>query len=110
MEKRYERRNVLTKAQAAPRPPDRTLLLAAAASVPLLAARLLAPAVMPIIGIVSIGTAAITALLAWYLRSEQDSTGLSLWDVSGGWALIGIAAGILGDADRIVEAVVAVGG
>jgi membrane protease YdiL (CAAX protease family) len=80
-------------------------LVFAAAAAPLVMLKLLVPApgVLPALSMVSIGSAAVVALFAWSTLSKRDRDHVTLWDVSGACALIGIAAGILSQPEHVIE-------
>lgn len=80
-------------------------LVFATAAAPLLMLKLLvpAPAVLPALSMVSIGSAAVVALFAWSALSKPDRNHVTLWDVSGACALIGFAAGILSQPEHVIE-------
>jgi hypothetical protein len=43
------------------------------------------------------------AFVAWWISSNRDSRRISLWDVSGAYAFIGFAAGMISDPQELVE-------
>jgi hypothetical protein len=61
------------------------------------------PLVLPSISVVALASAALIALTAWWMSSDRNSTGVSLWDVSGAYAFMGFAAGMLSDPQQVVE-------
>ena len=61
------------------------------------------PLVLPSVSVVALASAAIIALAAWCMSADRNSTGISLWDVSGAYAFIGFAAGMLSDPQQVVE-------
>jgi hypothetical protein len=62
-----------------------------------------APLVLPSLSVVALGSAAVIAFAAWWLSARQNSPGISLWDVSGAYAFVGFAAGMLSDPHQVVE-------
>lgn len=48
-------------------------------------------------------SALLAAIIAWFARSRHNSRGLSLWDVAGAFAIIGISASVLADPEHAVE-------
>jgi hypothetical protein len=61
------------------------------------------PLVLPSVSVVALASAAIIALAAWCMSADRNSAGISLWDVSGAYAFIGFAAGMLSDPQQVVE-------
>ena len=61
------------------------------------------PLVLPSISVVALASAAIVALVAWCMSSKRQGRGITLWDVSGAYAFIGFAAGMLSDPHQVVE-------
>ena len=80
-------------------------VLSSAIAVPLIGFLLFvkAPLVLPSISVVALASAAIVALAAWCTSADRNSAGISLWDVSGAYAFIGFAAGMLSDPQQVVE-------
>jgi hypothetical protein len=76
-----------------------------AIAVPLIGLLLLVrtPFVLPSINFVALASAAIIALAAWCMSADRNSPGISLWDVSGAYAFIGFAAGMLSDPQQVME-------
>ena len=58
---------------------------------------------LPSMGVAGLAAAAIVAMVAWRWNVSKQICGLSLWDVSGIFALIGLGACILGDADAVAH-------
>lgn len=48
-------------------------------------------------------SALLVATIAWFLKSGRNSRNLSLWDVAGAFAIIGISASVLADPEHAVE-------
>jgi hypothetical protein len=61
------------------------------------------PLVLPSMSALALVSAAVVALVAWCLSSKRQSRGITLWDVSGAYAFIGFAAGMLSDPQQVVE-------
>ena len=53
--------------------------------------------------LVALAISAIVALAAWCLSSDRHGAGITLWDVSGAYAFIGFAAGMLSDPQQVLE-------
>ena len=68
-----------------------------AASVLMLIALVPPPLVLPALSLQALAGAGIMALVAWFGRAEQNSDGITHWDVSGAFAFIGFAAGMLSE-------------
>jgi hypothetical protein len=80
-------------------------VLFAAAITPLIVILLVVrtPLVLPSLSLISIASAAMVALLAWCTSSERDCDRVTLWDVSGAYAFIGFAAGMLSEPEQVME-------
>lgn len=61
--------------------------------------------VLPSISLLAILLAAVAALVAWLLRVHRSGTSVSLWDIAGACALIGCAAGILGEPEIVLATI-----
>ena len=61
------------------------------------------PLVLPLISVAALASAAAIALAAWCMSADRNSPGISLWDVSGTYAFIGFAAGMLSDPQQVVD-------
>jgi len=61
------------------------------------------PLLLPSMSLVALAISAIVALAAWRLSSDRHGAGLTLWDVSGAYAFIGFAAGMLSDPQQVLE-------
>jgi hypothetical protein len=46
---------------------------------------------------------AVVALVAWWPSSDRRGDGITLWDISGAYALTGYAAGMLSDLRQVLE-------
>jgi hypothetical protein len=53
--------------------------------------------------LIALAVSAIVALVAWCLSSDRRGAGITLWDVSGAYAFIGFAAGMLSDPQQVLE-------
>jgi hypothetical protein len=76
-----------------------------AVTVPLTGVLLLArtPLLVPSISLIALVISAIVALAAWCLASDRRGAGITLWDVSGAYAFVGLAAGMLSDPQQVLE-------
>ena len=61
------------------------------------------PLLLPSMSLVALATSAIVALAAWCSSSDRHGAGITLWDVSGAYAFIGFAAGMLSDPQQVLE-------
>ncbi len=59
--------------------------------------------VLPSLSIISLAVAGMVALLAWATASKPDGAHITLWDLSGLYAFVGFAAGMLSEPEHIVE-------
>jgi hypothetical protein len=104
MADRYRRRVSLAKAKAdtSDTAMARRFILATA-GIPLVAALSAgaAPLILPLTSVAALAVAAIVAFAAWRYTPANDGRRVTLWDLSGACALVGIAAGILADADEL---------
>ena len=57
---------------------------------------------LPSMSLVALAISAV-ALAAWCLSSDRHGAGITLWDVSGAYAFIGFAAGMLSDPQQVLE-------
>jgi hypothetical protein len=91
-------------AQAALNPVVLLTSLAIAAAVPLLllASFVPRPLVLPVLSLTALGCAAVLALTAYWLRAPRHVESITLWDLAGGAALIGFAAGMLTGPEQIL--------
>jgi hypothetical protein len=80
-------------------------VLLAAVAVPLMILLLVVetPLVLALTSVVALASAAAIALTAWCVSADRNSPEISLWDVSGAYAFIGFAAGMLSDPHQVVE-------
>jgi hypothetical protein len=53
--------------------------------------------------LMALAISAIAALAAWCSSSDRHGAGITLWDVSGAYAFIGFAAGMLSDPQQVLE-------
>jgi hypothetical protein len=79
-------------------------LLAVAAAVPLLllVSFVPRPLVLPVLSLSALGCAAVLALAAYWRRAPRHVESITLWDLAGGVALIGFAAGMLTGPEQIL--------
>ncbi|MBN8920232.1 MAG: hypothetical protein J0H62_05990 [Rhizobiales bacterium] len=61
------------------------------------------PLVVPSLSAAALASAAVIALLAWWMSADRNDAGISLWDVSGAYAFIGFAAGMLSEPQQVLE-------
>ena len=61
------------------------------------------PLALPTMSVIALASAAIIAFAAWCIASGRNSTGISLWDISGLYALIGFVAAMLSDPQQVME-------
>ena len=80
-------------------------VLLSAIAVPLIGLSIVVhtPLVLPSMSVIALASAAIIALAAWCMSSDRHSAGISLWDVSGAYAFLGFAAGMLSDPQHVLE-------
>jgi hypothetical protein len=65
--------------------------------IPVLAWLLPPSLVLPMSSLVLLSGAAVVALFAWLRNTEPGSAGITLWDLAGAFAFIGLAAGGLSE-------------
>ena len=61
------------------------------------------PLLLPSMSLIALAISAIVALAAWCMSSDRHGAGITLWDVSGAYAFIGFAAGMLSDPQQVLE-------
>ena len=61
------------------------------------------PLFTPSMSLIALTISAIVAPAAWCLSSDRHGAGITLWDVSGAYAFIGFAAGMLSDPQQVLE-------
>lgn len=59
--------------------------------------------VLPLLSVLFIGLSGLVALAAWWTGCKWFSAGITPWDVSGAFALIGCAAAILGEPENVLH-------
>jgi hypothetical protein len=85
-------------------PPSRSVALPLAAAVMLVVAALVpAPMLLPFIGVMAFSAAGGTALAAWITGAEHRADAIDVWDVIGGAAFIGAAAGAMSRPEQILQ-------
>jgi hypothetical protein len=62
-----------------------------------------APLILPSLSLISLGLAGLVALAAWTTSATNEGRHITLWDVSGAYALVGFAAGMLSEPMQVVE-------
>jgi hypothetical protein len=60
------------------------------------------PLVLPVLSLTALGCAAVLALAAYWRRAPRHVDSITLWDLAGGAALIGFAAGMLTGPEQII--------
>jgi hypothetical protein len=61
------------------------------------------PLLLPSMSLIALAISAIVALAAWCSSSDRHGDGITLWDISGAYAFIGFAAGMLSDPRQVLE-------
>ena len=61
------------------------------------------PLLLPSMSLIALAISAIAALAAWCSSSDRHGDGITLWDISGAYAFIGCAAGMLSDPRQVLE-------
>jgi hypothetical protein len=61
------------------------------------------PLILPSLSVFSLVAAALVALTAWTTRARREERHITLWDVSGAYALVGFAAGMVSDPTQVLE-------
>jgi hypothetical protein len=61
------------------------------------------PLLLPSMSLIALAISAIVALVAWCLSSDRHGVGVTLWDISGVYAFIGFAAGMLSDPQQVLD-------
>ena len=61
------------------------------------------PLVLPTLSAVSITIGGALGLFAWCSRAERRGDGVTSWDVSGAFVLVGCAAGMLSKPEHVVQ-------
>lgn len=87
-------------------PPELALAwLLSAATAPSIAFLLFikTPLVLPSLSLISLALAGLVALAAWTTNAPRKKRHITLWDVSGAYALVGFAAGMLCEPAQVVE-------
>lgn len=74
------------------------------ATLPILLVASLVPRtlVLPSLSLVAIAAAALAALVAWSLGTRRHGNTVTLWDIAGALMLIGCAAAMLSEPERIL--------
>jgi hypothetical protein len=62
-----------------------------------------APLILPALSAFALASAALVALVAWGAASRQECAHITLWDVSGVYACVGFAAGMLSEPGQVME-------
>src|SRR5687768_8205232 len=61
------------------------------------------PLVLPSLSVISLALAGLVGLLAWATASKPDRAHITLWDLSGLYAFLGFAAGMLSDPEHLMD-------
>jgi len=77
--------------------------VAAAAPILLLALMLPPALVLPALSLAALACAGPAAFVAWWCGARRDGDRVTLWDIAGATAFIGFAAGMLSDAEHVVQ-------
>lgn len=59
--------------------------------------------ILPSLSLMSLGLAGLVALAAWTTSATNEGRHITLWDISGAYALVGFAAGMLSEPMQVVE-------
>lgn len=80
-------------------------LAAALTAVPVVIVVSLVPAqwLLPAVSMLAIGIAALAAAAGWLFGAGRERADVTIWDFAGACVLVGIAAGMLGDPQRVLE-------
>ena len=62
-----------------------------------------ASVILPALSLISLVVVTVIAVVAWATTTNRASTNITLWDVSGAYALVGFAAGMLSEPMQVVE-------
>lgn len=79
------------------------LTVLAAASVVLLASFTPRPLFLPVLSLAALAVAGLAALLAWASRAQWRGDHITVWDISGVFALIGCAAAMLSEPENVLQ-------
>ena len=104
----YRMRFGLAKARVSASTSDASVsstFVLAMVGIPILAMIFLLPAplVLPVLNVGGLAAAGAVALFAWRVAPISNQQRITVWDVSGACALIGIAAGIFSDPHAILK-------
>jgi cytochrome bd-type quinol oxidase subunit 2 len=61
------------------------------------------PFILPKLSAFALASAALVAIAAWGAASRQECSDITLWDVSGIYACVGFAAGMLSEPGQVME-------
>ena len=62
-----------------------------------------APLILPSLSLISLVIAGLVAVAAWTTSTNRAPRHITLWDVSGAYAFVGFAAGMLSEPMQVVE-------
>jgi hypothetical protein len=58
---------------------------------------------LPSLSLVSFATAGVVAAVAWTIGTSSDQRHITLWDISGVYAFVGFAGGMISEPAQVVE-------
>jgi hypothetical protein len=58
---------------------------------------------LPVLSLTAMGVAGVTALLAWACSKREPEDRVTLWDISGAFALIACGAGIFSEPENVLQ-------
>jgi hypothetical protein len=61
------------------------------------------PLILPALSAFALASAALVALVAWGAASRHECADITLWDVSGVYACLGVAAAMLSEPAQVME-------
>ncbi|MGE0564524.1 MAG: hypothetical protein AB7O50_08425 [Pseudolabrys sp.] len=79
------------------------LVLLAAMPILIVAALVPRPAVLPVLSLAAMATAAAIAAVAWWRKAPRQVARVTSWDLAGALVLIGCAAAILTETEPLLE-------
>ena len=98
-------RSAVARFNVNPAPEIALAMLFLAAIIPTIAFLLFVktPLILPSLSLISLLIAGLVAAAAWMMRARRERQGITLWDVSGAYAFVGFAAGMLSEPMQVVE-------
>jgi hypothetical protein len=61
------------------------------------------PFILPSVSVISLALAGLVALLAWARSTRPNRAHVTLWDLSGLYAFLGFAAGMLSEPEHVMD-------